>query len=477
MKEPEYINQLLDELKSAPASEISKYFYPAISRFRFLAKPERLECARAFYDWANENKTREPVKWCYAEFLFGLYHFINEEHETSLRFLTVARKQFEELDDREGLGLCSMLIGAIYRTFCNFDLALKVLVEGYNLLRQSGHYPVFVAAAANSIANINVDMHNYEEAIEMFRTTLDISEREHDFYFNIYALHGLGKVSMLQKNMISARDYLEKALALAEKNAHNMHIANSLTELGNLHCHQQDFETAEQLHKQALAIREERNLMGGAVTNCIHLGELYMKQARWKESLAMLNRGLMIAEQLRVKPKMYQVHKLLSEIYHSIGELEKSLHHYKLFHELREQVEQEDSTRKLADAKLIFEAEQTKKENVIIKRQKAEIQRKNTELQETIDELTLARVSRKAKALTLIIAIMLFIAEDFVLGFVLRNLPSNNYFLSLGVKMVIIFSLSPINAAFERYLLKRVIRKKKREEELLFTEQTIPAAP
>lgn len=41
-----------------------------------------------------------------------------------------------------------------------------------------------------------------------------------------------------------------------------------------------------------------------------------------------------------------------------------------------------------ADAKVMFEAEQTRKENVIIKEQKAEIQRQNRQLQDTIDELT-----------------------------------------------------------------------------------------
>jgi hypothetical protein len=134
---------------------------------------------------------------------------------------------------------------------------------------------------------------------------------------------------------------------------------------------------------------------------------------------------------------------------------------------VREQVQEEDNARKLADAKIIFEAEQTKKENVIIKRQKQEIEKKNIELQETIDELTLARVSRKAKALTLGVAIVLFIFEDPIIGFSLKLLSSHNYWLSLFLKMAVIFSLSPINGAIEHYLLKKVIRKKKQYPESL----------
>ena len=174
-----------------------------------------------------------------------------------------------------------------------------------------------------------------------------------------------------------------------------------------------------------------------------------------------------MAEQIKVKPKIYQVHLLLSRIYKAKNDLEKSLYHYEIFHEVREQVQEEDNARKLVDAKLIFEAEQTKKENIIIKKQKQEIERKNVELQDTIDELTLAKVSRKAKALTLGVAIVMFIFEDPIIGFGLRLLSSHNYWLSLFLKMAIIFSLSPINRTIEGFLLKKVIKKKRQHQENL----------
>ena len=114
----------------------------------------------------------------------------------------------------------------------------------------------------------------------------------------------------------------------------------------------------------------------------------------------------------------------------------------------------------------MFEAEQTKKENIIIRQQKAEIHAKNIKLQETIDELTLARINKKARALTIGLGIALFIFQDRILGFALDLLSSNNYFLSLGVKMGIIFSLSPINGAIEHYLLRKVIKKRKHDTDV-----------
>ncbi|HLG34081.1 MAG TPA: tetratricopeptide repeat protein, partial [Bacteroidia bacterium] len=255
---------------------------------------------------------------------------------------------------------------------------------------------------------------------------------------------------------------LEKALAAAEKFNNPTSLCNSLSEMGNYFLAAENFPEAEQFHKRALALREQNNFTGGAITSCIRLGEIYVKHSKPDEAIEILSKGLQMAEQLKVKPKMYQIHLLLSEIYESKNELEKSFIHFKQFHELREQVEVEDSVRKIKNAQLVFEAEQTKKENIIIKKQKEEIEKKNIELQETIDELTRAKIGKKARAFTLIIAIVLFVAEDPILHYALLA-TGNSYFLSMVVKIVIIFSLSPINKAIENYLLKKVIKKEEKK--------------
>ena len=93
-------------------------------------------------------------------------------------------------------------------------------------------------------------------------------------------------------------------------------------------------------------------------------------------------------------------------------------------------------------------------------------------MQDTIDELTMTKAGKKAKAFTLLIAVILFIFEDSILHFVFHLLPANNFWLSLGIKMPIIFSLKPINSAFEHYLIKKVVKKKKKalEEEYMDSE-------
>jgi tetratricopeptide (TPR) repeat protein len=462
----EQVRESITELKTSSVADTIKHFSRITTLFKYLPRDEKSECANAFYQWA-ENSGCEPLKFSYAKFLLGMYHFTVEEFEPALKLFAEASRQFEDINDPDGKAHCALLTAATYRTFGNIDLALKISWEAYSQLKQSANNPSALAACANNMANINFELHHYDEARTMFLVTYDESEKVQDFYFMIYALHGLGKVSMQQNQVAQAKEFFEKALQLAQENHMPLGVSNSITELANFYASENDLPEAERLNRQALAMREEHHFTAGAITNCIKLGEIYIKQSRWEEGLHVLTKGLAMAEQIKVKPKIYQVHLLLSKIYKAKNDLAKSLYHYEIFHEVREQVQEEDNARKLADAKLIFEAEQTKKENVIIKRQKQEIEKKNIELQETIDELTLARVSRKAKALTLGVAIVMFIFEDPIIGFSLRLLSSQNYWLSLFLKMAIIFSLSPINRAIEHYLLKKIIKKRQYPEALV----------
>ncbi|HYV93352.1 MAG TPA: tetratricopeptide repeat protein [Chitinophagales bacterium] len=462
----EQVNQSLEQLNTCPSSGISEYFSTVMRMFPYINKAEKAGCALSFYEWAQENTGSEPLKFFYAQFLLGLSHHLSDEHESALRLFTEARKNFTDHNDNDGVGLCAVLLGSVYRTLGNFDLALKALWEGYSMLKQTERYFTTLSACTNSMANIYLELHNYDEALSFFNITYETSSKIDDYYFKIYALHGLGKVNIRKNNLAEARVFLEEALVLAKKHDNALAIGNSLTELANFYFRSDDYDEAEKLNRQALLTREQHQYTGAAVTNYIHLGEIFIRQSKWDEALDVLNKGLKMAEQIKVKPKMFQIHFLLSEIYHKQKDMEKSLFHYKQFHELREEVEKEDYERKLSDAKLIFEAEQTKKENIIIKAQKTEIENKNHQLQDTIDELTITRVSRKAKVLTFILGIALIVAQDPVFDIVLSNIP-HNYFYSIFAKVVIILSLKPIDIAIQNYLLKRVVLNRRKAKQAI----------
>lgn len=445
-----------------------------IDLFPLISKVEQKEIANRFYQLVQQTDDRNSCLHRYSKCLQCLHYFYSEEHEYFLPLATETQKLFEEQGDHIGLGVCLTIIGSTYRTLGNMDLALNALWQAYDYLNKSDKHLHFQMACSFQIASIYAELNQSEEALPLFRHTQEMAEREHNYFWQIYALHGLGKLCLREQRNDEAKEFLSKAMDVSEQHCNPVSICNSLTELANYYTAVNDLEQAELLIKRSLRVREENKFIGGAITNCIQLGELYNKQSDFDQSIPVLEKGLTMANQIKVKPKIVQIHLLLSKIYETKNDLTKSLEYYKLYHETREQVEVEDSAKRLKNAALIFEAGQTQKENLIIKKQKKEIVAKNIELQHTIDELTKAKIGKKAKALTLMFAIVFFIFEDSILHFALHALSTNNYFLSLAVKMIIIFSLSPINKAIEKYLLKKVVRNKNIGEtySLMETEDT-----
>jgi tetratricopeptide (TPR) repeat protein len=457
----ENFNTQFAQLKICDPRDVSKHIVAILETFPISTKDEQEEFSKKVNELAWQHAADKPMLYCYARLVHGFFLFYNEKYDEALPLLTETKNLFEEYNDAYGTALCTGLQGSIYRTMGNVDLPLKMMWAAYEQLKTSERFQLYTMAMGVTMGNIYLEQKHYDEALKLYESMLAMPEKWFNFYWNIYVLHGMGKMCMAQNKPAEAKQHFEEAMALAEKNNHPLSICNSLSELGNYYNITGEYEQAEQYHLRALAIREQNNFFSGATTSCITLGSIYIKQLRLADALQVLEKGMKIAEQIKVKFKMYRIHQLLSEIYEQQNDLQQSLFHYKKYHQLSAEVEEEDNARRVKNIQLIFEAEQTRKENIIIKKQKEEIERKNIELQETIDELTRTRVSRTARAITFTIAIILFIMEDSILHFALKIVPENSYWLSMLVKMVIIFSLGPINKAIEKFMLHRIMKKRR----------------
>jgi hypothetical protein len=85
---------------------------------------------------------------------------------------------------------------------------------------------------------------------------------------------------------------------------------------------------------------------------------------------------------------------------------------------------------------------------------------KNIELQNTIDELTRAKVGRKAATLTLLFVIFLFVISEGVIDPIIDSNTNGNTWLSMVYKAVIALLLKPLEGFLEKYLMKSAIKKR-----------------
>jgi tetratricopeptide (TPR) repeat protein len=358
----------------------------------------------------------------------------------------------------------NVIIASNYRSIGELELSVKYNLEAYAHLSKSGKHNMFKTFCAYTLAEIYNETNQLDDALKYYLIAVPLAQIFGNKFMVARADVGIAVVFQRQKKYALALEYFNNALALCTDENGLPVKSRILTDMGVYYYEMGDYETAITYQKQALAIREELKIPNAPITNLIRLGEIYQKQGKHEEALAVLNKGLLIAEDLNVKMKIYQVHKLLSDVYMAKGETGKCFFHHKAFHDIKEEVQHEDNERKIKNLHLVFDAEQTKKENVIIKLQKQEIENKNRQLQETIDELTITKVSRKARGITLLVGIVLIAAEEPLMGYILKHIGEEHFLLSLSAKIIILLSLKPIDKAIESYMLRRLVLKKRKHQ-------------
>lgn len=108
-----------------------------------------------------------------------------------------------------------------------------------------------------------------------------------------------------------------------------------------------------------------------------------------------------------------------------------------------------------------------KSANLLLKQQSEEIQdinddlqKKNVELKLALDEITRAKVSRKARTYAIVMAFSLFLFSELMEAYFDSFL--DNFFISFSLKILLFVLLKPIESFFEDLLLKQSMSKDKR---------------
>src|SRR5690242_16711999 len=125
MSNSEFFKQIFTALKSCPAADVPKHFIALLESYPSLEKAEQKEFAETLYSWAVKKATQKPLLFSYAKFTLAFSIYYREFYDEALPLIVEAQNLFSEQNEANGAALCSVLLGSIYRTYGNVDLALK----------------------------------------------------------------------------------------------------------------------------------------------------------------------------------------------------------------------------------------------------------------------------------------------------------------------------------------------------------------
>lgn len=303
--------------------------------------------------------------------------------------LEEALEIFTFLEDLEGQMRVLNLIGVSYFYFGKYEQALEFFKSSL-ILANNIQDKKLQSSILNNIGEIHRELEKYEDALDYYLKALQISEEIDDNYNVTVILMNIGHIhNRLNRNQ-EALSYYNKSIDISENIQDSIGKGEALNKKGEIYEKMNNISEALKLYEESLLILEKCENRFYQIDVLLNLGSHYVKRDKHLKGMEYLQRALELAQKISANKKLYSAHRYLAECYERQGNYEKSLYHYKLYHEIEKQVTTENIEEKSKIITIEYRLEQAQKEAEIFQLKNIELKEKNEEIEDKARLLAIA---------------------------------------------------------------------------------------
>jgi serine phosphatase RsbU (regulator of sigma subunit) len=190
--------------------------------------------------------------------------------------------------------------------------------------------------------------------------------------------NGLATIDILKQDVQSAFPKIEYSIGVYRELGNYSGLSRGLNDLGLIEKSNKNYEKAIALLSECIDVRKEISHYQGLITSYTERGETFLWMQDYGKALEDLETGLEWAKKVKATQKEIRLHKLLSEAYKKVANVNQALSHFEEFYNLNSKLLSDESTNNIKKIQSRFEKEQSEKE--------AEIERlKNVELKKAYE--------------------------------------------------------------------------------------------
>lgn len=308
----------------------------------------------------------------------GALHTQVGEYEEALRVLLEALTLYEQIEDKRDRITTYAQIGGVYLYLSSFVNALQYTLKGLELARLAEEREL-EGALLNNLATIYILRQEHNRALPYLLKTLQIAEGGGDLRTQADALDNICNVYCKLDSPEQALAAGEKSLELYRELGEKQGEAEVLNTLGMVYQTKREYTRALECYNGALKLSRAIALRYETIGSLLRIASVNAEQNRTDEALATLNQALGLAEEIGSKGRLVEVHQDLSTVYNRSGQFQKALYHYESFHQIKEQVFNDEAETRLKNLEVVYQVEAARRE--------AEIEQlKNVALKQEVNE-------------------------------------------------------------------------------------------
>jgi PAS domain S-box-containing protein len=333
--------------------------------------PEATGCYNQARKIAEDLKDQSLITRClaYLSVIYtgkGDYAKALEGYHEILRLL-------EKKDDKKMCSRIFINIGEINKYQGNYPQALEFYHKALKL-KEEENEESGISLSLSNIGSIYTLQGDYEKALDYEHRALKIAEKLNDKRLISSCYEEIGNV-YLQTNKPEALEYFQKALAIVEKLSYQTPVLRVVSKIGDFYCARGDYNKALENYSRALKISEEMSRKRTICETNIKIGGIYLLQKEYAKALEYNQKSLELANELKLLDNQKEIHRQLSEIYAATNDYKNAYLHHKLFTEANDSVYNERNVKKIAELELTYKFEKEKQVIELIQQKKDAVQK------------------------------------------------------------------------------------------------------
>ena len=321
-----------------------------------------------------------------AKGLRGRALYLLSMHHAAIPLLMEAIDFFDQTDEREAAATNRGMLASLYSSQGNYEEAMTLALENLEDARALGDNEG-VAWVLSSLSNAYLELGAPDVALGHAMEALSTFTTVGHVIGQARAHSSVGTVLRTMGRYEEAGGHHEISLQLFQEEDDPLGESRAYHDLGLIAFVQDDFEQALELHEKALELRRRIKNRQAESTTLIERGRTLVRLGRGEEAFESLHAAREIAEELELRPKLFEAHLVLPEACEAAGDAEKALEHYRLYHEIHEDVLGSQVSGRVQSIQVRHEAERAQQEAEIERLRNVELREKNEQLESLLAEL------------------------------------------------------------------------------------------
>ncbi len=314
-----------------------------------------------------------PDGTAFAQYAFGMYLFKKGNYRVAI---TRMMETLKHLKDSE-CGIAARLyngLGLIYYAFGDYDESMNYYLKSL-LISEKLNMKSTIAGCLHNIGMIYRRRSEFETALEYANRALKVLGDDADNGRKARSLNEIGLIKIELNQFRDALSLFKNSLELAQEEEDSGLEATARANIGLAYQNLHEYEEAAKYNHDALSIYEQIGDKRGLVVTYINLAIILGIQEQYHQSIKQLETGLELAESIEAKPLIFRIHEITSDVYEKLGLHLLALRHYKLFHDIKQQVFNENSEKHLRRITADFELEKVLQESELHRLKNIELAR------------------------------------------------------------------------------------------------------